>query len=107
MNCQREGCKKEATCALGINVPATGWAIDAHKPLHVCFSLVMCDEHYDEIDLKTQFFNLERMLEGIFEAAARMQGSSIPPDFSRAFKNKVGLTSEEFLMLEKSGGRPS
>lgn len=104
INCDQVGCKQEAKYAPKICVPAMGWSIAMHQPLAAIMGLKLCEKHCRKFPAKDQFYNEEtrETWRTIFEIMARATGSSIPPDFERAFVTVVRLDSEEFLILERA-----
>jgi hypothetical protein len=106
MRCERKGCSAEAKCILGINVPTQGVAIDLHTPLHMAIGFHLCASHFDEIDLAEL---LTDQLKEIIRAQARMSvpegREPLPPDFARAFKNRVSFNSVEYRVMARGRAR--
>lgn len=98
MNCQRQGCEKEATCSLAINIPATGCPIAEHDPIRVVIGLQLCDEHLAETKAG-DFFTSDGRLEKIVRIRSR---GLAEPDFKRAFVSRVEFDSEEWRALSKN-----
>jgi hypothetical protein len=103
MKCMVQGCGMEADCAVGINVPAQGVAIDQHQPLRMVLGIALCFHHYD--GLTVQEFVTDQLME-IFEVACQTSKRA-PPDFHRAYLSKVALDSPEFLSVSKMAEKDS
>lgn len=77
--CSTEGCGNEAAGLLVINVPATGWPIDMHKPLSFILGIKTCDQCLRDCNVK-DFLNGD--IKEVIEIATR---GRCAPDYERAF----------------------
>lgn len=97
-HCQRQGCSAPATCAIALNVPAQGWAIDLHQPLKAIVGLVVCDDHFAAT--KAEDFTALPQWRAIIQQALAGAGRA-PPDFDRAFLSKVPLDDPRYLSFAR------
>lgn len=98
MRCQTTNCPNEAECAIALNVPAMHCPIAEHDPLRLVIGIQLCASCAEEEKACPQeWINLPHYRQ-IFHTAA--QGKA-PPDFKRAFINRVELDSAEWQLLQK------
>lgn len=97
--CQHEECSRKATVAPKLMVPAMHTPINLHSPAFAIIGLMLCKDHYD--DLKTEDF-LDDSFKEIMTIATR---GLMPPDFDRAFFQKVKLDSFEWIEFKNFRNR--
>lgn len=111
MSCRHEGCAREATHAVRITVPPTGWPIEAGRNLTSVFGLKLCRDHALEMTADQFFCEATNEADGthklrtVFTAMARAKGSQIPPDFDRAFVEPVRLDHPDARPLFDMDGK--
>ena len=111
MKCQREGCQRQATHAIKICVPASGWPKDEARALQFILGMKCCRDHaaaFDPADVLLQPTPNDpdaTFADVVLPAMARMSGSTIPPDASRAWTVPVRLDSEDFKAFERVQAR--
>lgn len=98
MKCMHVDCELDATCAPKLMVPATGYALEAHQPMGLSMGAVICDAHFATLDAHEMLEKNPRLVE-IFEHLAK---DKAPPDFKRAYLQRLAVDSEEFLVLQKA-----
>jgi len=87
--CQFVDCQHGAKFIPAICVPATGWAIDVHRPIKVMIDLKLCESCFSKLDVKDW---LDDTMCGIVNRATMGRQ---PPDFERAFFQRVLVSSKE------------
>jgi len=91
--CSRTGCGAWAACVPKICVPAEGWSIALHQPLSLLLQLPLCDACFAA--LKVEDFVGEKSDRSLRQVIALAAGRR-PPDFGRAFFERVPLGSPEY-----------
>lgn len=100
MQCQHIGCANEAEFAPALNIPATGYAIDAHQPVKMTTNLRLCATCIEQFTIEDMLNNdTKAMISRSLAATQR-----VPPDFERAFLTKLRLDSDEFKQFERHAG---
>lgn len=101
MKCMHADCPNEATCAPKLMVPATDYALEVHQPLGLTLGVTLCDDHIGTVDA-AEIVAKNPAITKIFEIMAR---GKQPPDFARAYIQKIGLDSDEFKTLHDANER--
>ena len=100
--CSEKGCRRRATHAPVILIPATGWPREEHRALRIICGLEFCQGHAVKFD---PFTVLDQpapndpsvtFAEIVPPALARMAGSNLPPDCDRAWVVVIRLDGEEY-----------
>jgi hypothetical protein len=87
-----------------MNVPATGWAIDQHRPISFVIGLSLCDAHFAECKIGDFLHDGLRGGPSTKDIVRIMARGRCPPDFDRAFLSKCRIDSDEAkVMLSQRG----
>lgn len=96
MKCGMDKCEAEATHAVKVCVPATGWPINMHQPATLTVPFKCCRDHVRRFDIQ-EFFRLNPKLAEVFRILLK---GKCPPDFERAFVEPIPLDDPDLLKLE-------
>ncbi len=95
MRCMRNNCADDATSALKICVPATGYPIESHQPISIFLGVKICLKHAAEVTAQ-EWLKDNRMRQMLTMAAA----GRAAPDFDRAWLKVLALNDPELLAYE-------
>jgi len=98
--CQREGCPAMARWSPRLNVPAQGYALDAHQPMQVILCLKVCDRHM--ADLSAAELLAGDQLRDVIAAA--LIGRA-PPDYDRAWIERLPCEGGVIDSLDAASAR--
>jgi hypothetical protein len=100
--CENEGCDKEATHSVTLNIPAAGVPIDLHTPIKMYIGVELCREHADSFGEKFTWEENDSLRDAIEASVAALGGS--PADFDRSFHAVCSLDSQgyqQFLLIKE------
>lgn len=96
--CCHNGCEAEATCIPKLRIPATGYPIDTHQPLALAMGVALCDEHF-ETDATIELLAPIGVERGIRDVVTIMTRGKVPPDWDRAFVERLPRDSDEYRAI--------
>lgn len=102
--CQHEECEQAAQFAPQVCVPGKGYPQEYSRALRAIFGLKLCKTHCLEFSATEQFEHVatKDKWQKIFRMLARSTGSSVPPDFERAWVHPLPLDSDDWRAMEKA-----
>lgn len=97
--CQHHACDREARFAPVVCVPAQGWPRGLHKPARMIIGVEVCAQHLRDI-------KVEEMLSDDIRQVVRLALAGLcPPDFSRAWVDRIALDHPDYRKLADARSR--
>lgn len=96
MKCSSKDCQADAVCGAAVRVPALNCPVAEHEPLKAALGLRFCEVHFAELKLE-DFVNEE--FRKLVRGTLQHQGKA-PPDFDRAWLERLELDSPDMKALE-------
>lgn len=100
--CVWKDCQNEATHALEVFVPPTGFIATRKNSINMICGLEVCRRHTNEFDINEN----PEIKELVTHITKTIMKSQVPPDFERAWVVPIKLNDPRYLEF-KQKGKPS